>query len=186
MITQKEIYEKDLIKMPKKINVLYKGMLLSVVRIDQQNYLCGYLKYPPNFDFKCLTDGLDQSESSQESDPLIRFIEYYQLFHDSVTARGNNFIGFDCAHYGDYSPNYPRNGDIYRDSEFVLNKLKHAVDRILLKINQTTYNSHKNHYQKLSENLTQPSRSCIYCSLVITSGAIVFLIFNNYKQDIIN
>ena len=114
-----ERFLKDLLAIPRRSYKTYiiDGFDAVVYRTDL-GHLCGYVRIP-------LYSTLD-GEKEIDCHGGITF----QGERDFGTTNGN-YIGFDCAHLGDWTPIDSGLGDeIYKDTNFVLNELKHIVKQL--------------------------------------------------------
>lgn len=104
----------DFKKMPNEYCFEYKKYLCKIKRGNYGFHLCGYV----------------------EGDiPLLSIDKLNEIVYGGITA-GNDFniIGFDCAHYLDYSINIfitDNRQCIYKDTNFVEQTCKNIVDFIL-------------------------------------------------------
>lgn len=104
----------------------YRGYSCLIVR-QPMGYLCGYVRIPNNH-------------------PLyLKSLWEYTLdeqieCHGGITYTGGMkeidsgwWIGFDCAHFGDFVPADPVDFGIWRDEMYVTEELHSIVDQLILK-----------------------------------------------------
>lgn len=104
---------------------IYHNYQCLILRNGALGNLCGYIALPP-----------DHHLFGQHYDTIEDIYNYELPAHGDLTFSGEfenrYWIGFDCAHAGDYVPNSPINDeeDTYKDMNFVENNLKEIVDFI--------------------------------------------------------
>lgn len=118
-MTNQERYEEDLKIIPKLGDKTYDiDGFEAVIYRHSLGHLCGYVRIPLDSDIN--------GEREIECHGGITF----QGEIDFNTINGN-FIGFDCAHYGDWIESCPGfDGDTYKDTEFVLNEIKNIIKQL--------------------------------------------------------
>lgn len=94
------------------INFEYKNIQCFLKR-NYLGSLCGYCKIP----FKLKID--------------LVLIEVHGGITYNKYSDGYTLFGFDCNHWGDYTPFYPTFNSIYRDKEYCIQECKNMVDQIL-------------------------------------------------------
>ena len=104
----------------------YKGYTAKIKRIEEYGYLCGYVN----------ADVLRNSREYEIID---------EHAHGGVTFHNGDWVGFDCAHFGDFSLwRYElfENDDtsnllimneyeVYRDFEYVKSNLQNIIDELV-------------------------------------------------------
>ncbi|MDS3887057.1 hypothetical protein RJB80_05135 [Staphylococcus hominis] len=104
----------------------YKGYTAQIRRVREYGHLCGYVK-------------ADIQNGSKEYEIVDEHA------HGGVTWNENGWIGFDCAHLGDFSlwqhemfekmgginPTMMNELEIYRDFEYVKSNLQEIVDALV-------------------------------------------------------
>ncbi|NMK72238.1 hypothetical protein [Staphylococcus capitis] len=104
----------------------YKGYTAKIKRIEEHGYLCGYVN----------ADVLRNSREYEIID---------EHAHGGVTFHNGDWVGFDCAHFGDFSLwRYElfENDDtsnllimneyeVYRDFEYVKSNLQNIIDELV-------------------------------------------------------
>ena len=130
-MTNQERYEEDLKVIPEGGSKAYviDGFHACIRRQGLVGHLCGYVEVP---------DGLDVNINEIECHGGITFNDRW----DELPT-GGRYIGFDCMHFGDWTPLSAKEGltysnDEYRDSEYVLNEIKHIVKQLKEKENEKT------------------------------------------------
>ena len=114
-----ERFLKDLLAIPRRSYKTYiiDGFDTVVYRTDL-GHLCGYVRIP-------LDSTLDGEKEINCHGGIT-----FQGERDFGTTNGN-YIGFDCAHLGDWTPfDFGLGGETYKDTNFVLNELKHIVKQL--------------------------------------------------------
>lgn len=97
----------------------YKGHTCIIRKVLRLGTLCGYVVVPKHHPWH----GMDYEEIECE---VHGGLTYGQSLGEFDFA-----VGFDCAHYGDYVPGFPSNGDVYRDEKFVRGELEKVVEQML-------------------------------------------------------
>lgn len=130
-MTNQERYEEDLKVIPKGGSKSYviDGFNACIRRQGFVGHLCGYVKVP---------DGLSVNINEIDCHGGITFNDRW----DEPPTDGY-YIGFDCMHFRDWTPLSAREGltyseDEYRDTEFVLNEIKHIIKQLKEKQNEKT------------------------------------------------
>jgi hypothetical protein len=105
---------------------IYKGFQCRILRHNV--HLCGYIGIPKGhklYGKSCDDIEIDVHGGLTYARDSLRFQPEKDLW----------WIGFDCAHAGDFSDFYEDmtldNEDIYRDMEYVENEIKSMVDQII-------------------------------------------------------
>lgn len=122
-MTNQERYEKDLKIIPEGGSKAYviDGFNACIRRHGYVGHLCGYVEVP---------DGLSVNVNEIDCHGGITFSDRW----DELPTDGR-YIGFDCMHFGDWNPVSARerltfSDDEYRDTEFVLNEIKHIIKQL--------------------------------------------------------
>lgn len=122
MINQ-ERYEEDLKIIPEGGSKSYviDGFNACIRRHGLVGHLCGYVEVP---------DGLNVNIDEIDCHGGI-------TFNDHLGEPPNDcyYIGFDCMHFRDWNPLRAKEGlssseDEYRDTEFVLDEIKHIIKQL--------------------------------------------------------
>ena len=130
-MTNQERYEEDLKVIPEGGSKAYiiDGFNACIRRHGYVGHLCGYVEVP---------DGLSVNINEIDCHGGITFNDHW----DELPTDGY-YIGFDCMHFRDWNPISAREGltyseDEYRDSEYVLNEIKHIIKQLKEKQNEKT------------------------------------------------
>lgn len=130
-MTNQERYEEDLKVIPEDGSKAYviDGFSAYIRRHGYIGHLCGYVEVPK---------GLNVDIDEIECHGGITFNDSWSEF-----PTNGHYIGFDCMHAGDWNPLSAKEGltysnDEYRDSEYVLNEIKHIVKQLKEKENEKT------------------------------------------------
>ena len=122
-MTNQERYDEDLKIIPKGGSKSYviDGFNACIRRHGYVGHLCGYVEVP---------DGLDVDIDEINCHGGITFNDHW-----SELPTDGYYIGFDCMHLGDRDPiSAPEwmleSNNIYKDSEFVLNEIKHIIKQL--------------------------------------------------------
>lgn len=122
-MTNQERYEEDLKIIPEGGSKAYviDGFNACIRRHGYIGHLCGYVEVP---------DGLSVNIDEIDCHGGITFNDRW----DELPTDGY-YIGFDCMHAGDWDPLLASNGwssvnYTYKDSEFVLNEIKHIIKQL--------------------------------------------------------
>lgn len=117
---QKKAYTIDLqnIGFNETTYLTINGFNTAIKRIGE-NHLCGYVEVPDN-----LTINIHDIECHGG-------ITFNQKNVDFFPTNGR-YIGFDCAHAGDWSPYFPTisGTETYKDTGFVLNEIWQVVQQL--------------------------------------------------------
>lgn len=126
-MTNQERYEEDLKIIPEGGSKAYviDGFNACIRRHGYVGHLCGYVEVP---------DGLSVNVNEIDCHGGITFNERLSEFPIDG-YRDNYCIGFDCMHFRDWTPLSAKEGlssneDTYRDTEFVLNEIKHIIKQL--------------------------------------------------------
>jgi hypothetical protein len=98
----------------------YSGYTCRINRVRQFGHWCGYVKIPDNHPFNHLNyEGIYHAIDVHGG---ITFQGTFEGLTKRDIDKSGNWIGFDCAHAGDYVPRLGRHfGDWeYRTKEFVM------------------------------------------------------------------
>lgn len=130
-MTNQERYEEDLKVIPEGGSKAYviDGFNACIRRHGFVGHLCGYVEVP---------DGLSVNINEIACHGSITFNDRW----DELPTDGY-YIGFDCMHFRDWTPLSAKEGltyddDEYRDSEYVLNEIKHIIKQLKEKQNEKT------------------------------------------------
>lgn len=122
-MTNQERYEEDLKIIPEGGSKAYviDGCNACIRRHGYVGHLCGYVEVP---------DGLSVNVNEIDCHGGITFND--RLIGFPTDGR---YIGFDCMHFRDWNPLSAKEGlssdeDTYRDTEFVLNGIKHIIKQL--------------------------------------------------------
>lgn len=122
-MTNKERYEEDLKIIPEGGSKAYviDGFNACIRRHGRFGHLCGYVEVP---------DGLSVNIDEINCHGGITFNDNWSEF-----PTDGYYIGFDCLHYRDWDPFSARatlsaSDRTYKDSEFVLNEIKHIIKQL--------------------------------------------------------
>mgnify|MGYP004592855131 FL=1 len=122
-MTNQERYEEDLKIIPEGGSKAYviDGFNACIRRHDFVGHLCGYVEVP---------EGLDININEIDCHGGITFNDHWSEF-----PTDGYYIGFDCMHFRDWNPLSAKEGlssneDTYRDTEFVLNEIKHIINQL--------------------------------------------------------
>ena len=116
--------EKEWLKEPNRKEFTYKGYHCVIQRHMQLGHLCGYVNLPKSSKFY----GVDYYKISNIS---VHGDLTYSNWSDSTKKSWR--IGFDCAHFDDFSPYgmFAQTGTVYRNINYVENQIKQMVDQII-------------------------------------------------------
>lgn len=130
-MTNQERYEEDLKIIPEGGSKDYfiDGFNACIIRHSFVGHLCGYVEVP---------DGLSVDIDEIDCHGGITFNDRWIVF-----PTDGYYIGFDCMHFRDWTPIGAKEGliysdDEYRDTEFVLNEIKHIIKQLKEKENEKT------------------------------------------------
>lgn len=122
-MTNQERYEEDLKVIPKGGSKAYviDGFNACIIRHGYVGHLCGYVEVP---------DGLSVNVNEIDCHGGVTFND-----RCSELPTDGRYIGFDCMHFRDWDPLSAKEGlssneDTYRDTEFVLNEIKHIIKQL--------------------------------------------------------
>lgn len=115
---------------PDKVEFEHLGFKCLILRHPELKHLCGYVALPPN-----------HSYYGKHYDNIPVYVHGGLTFASEGDGdrwqKGYWWIGFDCAHWGDYSPGMgdvlnrgPREYETYRNIEYVTNELKHLCRQL--------------------------------------------------------
>lgn len=122
-MTNQERYEEDLKVIPEGGSKTYviDGFNACIRRQGLVGHLCGYVEVP---------DGLSVNINKIDCHGGITFNDRW----DELPTDGY-YIGFDCMHFRDWTLLSAKEGlaysdDEYRDTEYVLNEIKHIIKQL--------------------------------------------------------
>lgn len=122
-MTNQERYEEDLKVIPEGGSKAYviDGFNACIRRHGYVGHLCGYVEVP---------DGLSVNINEIDCHGGITFSDRW----DELPTDGY-YIGFDCMHFRDWTSLSAKEGlaysdDEYRDTEYVLNEIKHIIKQL--------------------------------------------------------
>lgn len=110
---------------PNEYKFEHRGVLCQILRHPELLHLCGYIRVPDGHPW----DKMDYDECDRE---------YNTGVHGGLTYAHREddgyWIGFDCAHAGDYCPGMylqtrPASG--YKNMAYVTREIKDLVDKML-------------------------------------------------------
>jgi hypothetical protein len=119
---------------PDQKDFVYVGLNCAIRRTEQLGHLCGYVQIP-------------EDHALAQMDYNIIFDNYDIDVHGGLTfsgsanwlgEKGSWWIGFDCGHLGDFSPEIRRlvpgissfGNEQYRDIEYVTAEVKSLAEQI--------------------------------------------------------
>ena len=118
-MNNQERYEKDLKIIPKGESKTYviDGLDTVIYRTDM-GHLCGYVCVPEDTEIDWVNEIHCHGGIT------------FQDWRDFFITNGY-YIGFDCAHSGDWSPYSPEIfKETYKDVDFVQNELKNIIEQV--------------------------------------------------------
>lgn len=121
MATNKQLYEEDLkvLGLEQTKLFLYKRRLYAVSR-HSMGHLCGYVELGSVNAYRA------------ENEIVCHGGVTYRGDGEFINRPGRPFIGFDCAHAGDYSPSTPPIGEVvYRDVAYVQNECRSIINQLI-------------------------------------------------------
>lgn len=99
---------------PNLLEATYRGFDYTILRVNWSGHLCGYVHAP----FHLTEDQLDRLS-----------------VHGGITYNEDGWLGFDCAHSGDYLPwkrtwSYSVPNETYRNLSYVEAECKRLIDQL--------------------------------------------------------
>lgn len=109
---------------PDKVEFIHCGLRCTILRAPMLN-LNGYVELPES------SSAWGKDFCWDETFEVYGGVTYHGRL-DQIGQEGDTYmvVGFDTAHAWDLSPRYPKEGDVYRNLEYVINQTKSLAEQV--------------------------------------------------------